>query len=80
MILAGCFDRIENVQAVTERHAVLKRAAQELGFELSEKDFPEALRDRHYFWSRLQIEVSGIGRIDYRGELFIPGRDTQGRE
>lgn len=66
MILAGCFDRIENVQAVTERHAVLKRAAQELGFELSEKDFPEALRDRHYFWSRLQIEVSGIGSIDYR--------------
>ena len=66
MILAGCFDRIENVQAVTERHAVLKRAAQELGFELSEKDFPESLRDRHYFWSRLQIEVSGIGSIDYR--------------
>ena len=66
MILAGCFDRIENVQAVTERHAVLKRAAQELGFELPEKDFPESLRDRHYFWSRLQIEVSGIGSIDYR--------------
>ena len=24
------------------------------------------MRDRHYFWSRLQIEVSGIGSIDYR--------------
>lgn len=66
MILAGCFDRIEKVQAVTERYAVLERAARELGFALSGKDFPPEMRDRHYFWSRLQIAVSGIGSIDYR--------------
>ena len=66
MILAGCFDRIEKVQAVTERYAVLERAAHELGFTLSEKDFPVDMRDKHYFWSRLQIAVSGIGSIDYR--------------
>lgn len=66
MILAGCFDRIENIQAVTERYAVLKRAAKELGFSLSDKDFPTEMRDRHYFWSQQQIAVSGIGSIDYR--------------
>lgn len=66
MILAGCFDRIEKVQAVTERYAVLERAAHELGFTLSERDFPPEMRDKHYFWSRLQIAVSGIGSIDYR--------------
>ncbi len=66
MILAGCFDRIENVRAVTERYAVLERAAKELGFTLSDKDFPTEMRDKHYFWSQQQIAVSGIGSIDYR--------------
>lgn len=66
MILAGCFDRVEKVRAVTERYAVLERAARELGFALPEKDFPAETRDRHYFWSQQQIAVSGIGSIDYR--------------
>lgn len=66
MILAGCFDRIENVRAVTERYAVLERAAKELGFSLSDKDFPAEMRDKHYFWSQQQIAMSGIGSIDYR--------------
>ena len=66
MILAGCFDETERVDAVTERHALLERAAHELGFVLPEKDFPTELRDKHYFWSQQQIVVSGIGSIDYR--------------
>ena len=66
MILAGGFDRVEKVRAVTERYAVLERAARELGFTLPEKDFPAETRDRHYFWSQQQIAVSGIGSIDYR--------------
>ena len=65
-ILAGCFDRIEKVGAVTERCALLERAARELGFSLSEKDFPQDMRGRHFFWSQQQIAVSGIGSIDYR--------------
>ena len=65
MILAGCFDRIEKVGAVTERCALLERAARELGFSLSEKDFPQDMRGRHFFWSQQQIAVSGIGSIDY---------------
>ena len=66
MVLAGCFDRVENVGAVTERCALLERAARELGFSLSEKDFPLDMRERHFFWSQQQIAVSGIGSIDYR--------------
>lgn len=66
MILAGCFDNVENVEAVTDRYDVLRRAAQALGFELTEKDFPEELIGKPYFWSMQQIGVSGIGSIDYR--------------
>ena len=66
MILAGCFDRVENVQAVTERYSILKRAAEALRLELTDSDAPAELRDKHYYWSQQQIAVSGIGMIDYR--------------
>lgn len=66
MVLAGCFDNLEKVEAVTDRYDILRRAAQELGFELADKDFPEELISKHYFWSMQQIAVSGIGSIDYR--------------
>lgn len=66
MVLAGCFDRIGKVQAVTERLHILEAAAKELGFTLTAKDFPEEMRGKHYFWSQQQIAVSGIGSIDYR--------------
>lgn len=66
IILAGCFDKLEKVGSATERYGILKRAARELGFVLSEADFPSELIDRHYFWSIQQITVSGIGSIDYR--------------
>lgn len=66
LVLAGCFDQIEGIQAVTERYTILDRAAHALGFVLQEKEFPEDLREKHYFWSQQQIVVSGIGSIDYR--------------
>ena len=66
MILAGCFDRVENVKSVTERYSILKRAAAALRLELTDSDAPTELRDKHYFWSQQQIAVSGIGMIDYR--------------
>lgn len=66
MILAGCFDKTEGIDAVTGRYGLLVRAARELGFTLSEKDFPVESVGQHYFWSRLQIAVCGIGSVDYR--------------
>jgi DNA polymerase-3 subunit alpha len=66
LILAGCFDKIENAQSVLERYAILEKAANSLGFAIEEKDIPSDLRDKHYFWSQQQIIVSGIGSIDYK--------------
>lgn len=66
LILAGCFDKIENAQSVVERYAILEKAANLLGFEITEKDIPSDLRDKHYFWSQQQIAISGIGAIDYK--------------
>lgn len=66
MILAGCFDNVEQMETITDRYDIVQRAAKELGFELPEKDFPSDLLDKHYYWSMQQIAVSGIGSIDYR--------------
>ena len=65
LVLAGCFDKVEGVKAVTERHGLLQRAARDLGFALDEKEFPAELTAKHYFWSMQQIATSGIGSIDY---------------
>ena len=66
LILAGCFDKVENAMSVVERYAILDKAAKILGFEITEKDIPSELRNRHYFWSQQQIAISGIGAIDYK--------------
>ena len=66
LILAGCFDKVEHAYSVVERYSILDKAAEQLGFEIDEKDFPADLIGKHYFWSQQQITVSGIGAIDYR--------------
>lgn len=66
LILAGCFDKVEGVLSVLERYAILEKASNILGFEISETDFPPEKISQHYFWSMLQISISGIGSVDYR--------------
>lgn len=66
LILAGCFDKVENALSVVERYAIIEKAAEALGFEIKQKDFPEEMRSKHYFWSQQQIKVSGLGAIDYK--------------
>lgn len=66
LILAGCFDALERIDAVDGRYGILQRAAAELGFALDEQEFDPQHIGKHYFWTRLQIAVSGIGSIDYR--------------
>ncbi|MDR2883396.1 MAG: DNA polymerase III subunit alpha [Alistipes sp.] len=66
LILAGCFDKAEGVESVADRYAILERAAAVLGFELGETEFSAENIDKHHFWSRLQVAVSGIGSVDYR--------------
>lgn len=66
LIFAGAFDACEHVESVMGRYVLLQRAAKLLGFELREKDVPEDMKDKHYYWSRKQIELSGHGAIDYK--------------
>ena len=66
LILAGCFDKVEHIQSTPERYFVLEKAAEVLGFEVKEKDFPADLIGKHYFWSQQQIKVSGLSAIDYK--------------
>lgn len=66
LILAGCFDKVEQAYSVVERYAIVEKAAETLGFEIKPKDFPEDLIGKHYFWSQQQIKVSGLGAIDYK--------------
>lgn len=66
LIFAGAFDQCEHVGSVMERYGLLEKAAGLLGFQLTDKEIPEDMRDKHYFWSRQQITVSGHGSIDYQ--------------
>lgn len=66
LILAGAFDRCDNVQSICERYGLLKTAAEMLGFELPENEIPLDMIDKHYFWSQTQIRLSGMGEIDYQ--------------
>lgn len=66
LILAGAFDELEHVKSITERYGLMKKAASILKFELSEKDYPEDMVGKQYFWARKQVEVSGFGAVDYK--------------
>lgn len=66
LILAGCFDKVEHAGSVVERYAIIEKAAEQLGFEIKEKDIPVDMRGKHYFWSQQQVKVSGIGSVDYK--------------
>lgn len=66
LIFAGCFDKLEHAESVVERYAIMEKAAARLGFEITEKDIPEEMKGKHYWWSQQQIAVSGMGAIDYK--------------
>ena len=66
LIFAGAFDQCEHLNDISERYGLMERAAEMLGFAIKEKDVPVDLRDKHYFWSQQQINLSGMGSINYR--------------
>lgn len=65
LILAGAFDKLMNVESITERYGLMAQAAELLGFKIDEKLIPEDLRDKHWFWGQKQIALTGFGAIDY---------------
>ncbi len=66
LILAGCFDELENIQSINERFLILENAGYELGLTSGANDYYRQLFEVDHFWSTQQINVSGIGSIDYR--------------
>lgn len=66
LILAGCFDGIENIQSVNERFHILDKASTELGLATDANAIYRQFYETDHFWSVQQISISGIGSIDYR--------------
>lgn len=66
LILAGCFDQLENIQSINERYLILENAAYELGLASNANEFYRQFYEVDHFWSIQQINVAGIGQIDYR--------------
>lgn len=66
LILAGCFDKTEGVIEKAERFYILEKAYQEMSLNVSDLDDYKAQLEIPHYWSIGQIEVSGIGQIDYR--------------
>lgn len=76
LIIAGCFDELAGITDITKRFDLLKEAASLLGFKLADKEFPEHLRDKHYFWAQQQISISALGSIDYQRIYDSTGLNT----
>lgn len=66
LIYAGAFDNCDHLASVCDRYKLLQQAAQMLGFNISEKEVPEGMEDKHYFWSQQQITLAGVGSVDYK--------------
>lgn len=66
LIFSGCFDELEGIDAVSERWVLMNEASEVGGFKLDPDIFPEDLVHRHYFWSTKQIELSGVGSVDFK--------------
>ena len=65
LIIAGAFDEIEHLTNPAQRYILLKGAAMMLGFTLKDKDAPEDMRDKPYYWQQKQVDITGFGSIDY---------------
>lgn len=65
LIVSGAFDEIEHLTSPAQRYILLKGAAMMLGFTLKDKDAPEDMRDKPYYWQQKQVDITGFGSIDY---------------
>lgn len=67
LIYAGAFDSCDGIKSPIERLGLIKKAIDVMDIQIKDGELPESLIDRNYFWSQKQIDVSGIGSIDYKG-------------
>jgi DNA polymerase-3 subunit alpha len=70
LIIAGCFDEVENLDEPKDRRDLLKstyKTNKELiGFE---EKYPIEITRKNYVWTYEQKALTGFGKVDYKGLL-----------
>lgn len=70
LIKAGAFDTLEDVKSPVERYGLLKKVEELLDGVEPLKDISDELVSKAYYWSQIQIKLSGMGSVDYRQIYF----------
>jgi DNA polymerase-3 subunit alpha len=67
MILSGCFDRVEGLKSEQDRLLLIKVYYTEIrGEGIQDDKFPAEELDKKYWWIKRQIELCGLGVINYK--------------
>jgi DNA polymerase-3 subunit alpha len=67
MIMSGCFDRVEKLQGEQDRITLIRKYFDEIRHEpIPMEKFPEDSIEQKYWWIKRQIELSGLGTINYK--------------
>ena len=73
LILSGAFDEIESLKSSLGRFGLIKWYYGYIGTEIPKDKFPTGSILNTFFWNRLQLELSGIGYIDYKNVFASSG-------
>jgi len=65
LIYAGCFDKVENVSSPGARRFLIEGLEWKIPDLRNEKDISTDNWTKEHLWSKLQIDVSSLGVIDY---------------
>ncbi len=68
LILAGCFDKLENLTAEIDRISLINRYYKYRG-ERKNEDIASLVGNKNYWWQLKQKEVSGYGEINYKSMM-----------
>lgn len=66
LIKAGAFDTLEKIGSPMERYGLLKKVEELIDGIDAFKGIDEEEITKPYYWSQIQIKLSGFGSVDYR--------------
>lgn len=66
MILAGCFDEVENIHVVTDRLTLIKAHYKRIALPLPEEYSDFVSTSKSYFWIIRQKLLTGYGDVDFK--------------
>lgn len=65
MILAGCFDQIENIKHPSDRLKIVRKFRDIMKIDLP-PEFSDPIAKHDYYWSKLAKSLTGFGYIDFK--------------